>query len=154
MSEQTIQNALYSTPVNILDKYTCYSLGASTVRDLLAQNLLAGVLPTVNLGKKPDVLIVDKDKHVVVFLEFKLPSELDSEKKIQKAVKQEIHIARDVNAKIYVVPDGTTFYWYNPHTENRIKDENGNENRAEITPKKEELKLADFVNRVALTVSA
>ena len=49
MSEQTIQNALYSTPVSILENYTRYSLGAATVRDLLAQNLLAGVLPTVNL---------------------------------------------------------------------------------------------------------
>ena len=153
MSEQTIQNDLYSSPVSILDKYTCYSLGATTVRDLVAQNVLEGVLPTVNLGKKPDVLIVDKDKHVVVFLEFKLPSELDSKKKIEKAVKQEIHVARDVNAKIYVVSDGTSFYWYNPYTENRIKDENGSEIKTEIKPKKEELKLADFINRVALTIS-
>lgn len=153
VSEQTIQNTLYSNPVSILDKYTCYSLGATTVRDLLAQNVLEGVLPTVNLGKKPDVLIVDKDKHVVVFLEFKLPSELDSKKKIEKAVKQEIHVAQDVKAKIYVVSDGTSFYWYNPYTENRIKDENGNEIKTEIKPKKEELKLADFINRVALTIS-
>lgn len=153
MSEQTIQNALYSTPVSILDKYTCYSLGATTVRDLVAQNVLEGVLPTVNLGKRPDVLIVDKDKHVVVFLEFKLSSELDSKKKIEKAVKQEIHVARDVNAKIYVVSDGTSFYWYNPYTENCINDENGNEIKTEIKPKQEELKLAEFINRVALTIS-
>lgn len=153
MSEQTIQNALYSNPVSILDKYTCYSLGATTVKDLVAQNLLEGVLPTVNLGKKPDVLIVDKDKHVVVFLEFKLPTELDTKSKLNKAVKQEIHVARDVNAKIYVVSDGTSFYWYNPHTEKRIKDENGNDVKTEIKPKQEELKLADFINRVALTIS-
>lgn len=46
MSEQTIQNDLYSNPVSILDKYTCYSLGATTLRDLVAQNVLEGVLPT------------------------------------------------------------------------------------------------------------
>jgi type I restriction-modification system DNA methylase subunit len=153
MSEQTIQNALYSNPVSILDKYTCYSLGATTIKNLVKQNVLADVLQTVNFGKKPDVLIIDKDKHVVVFLEFKLPKELNSQSKIEKAVKQEIHVARDVNAKIYVVSDGTSFYWYNPITENRIKDENGNEVNTEITPKKEELKLADFINRVALTIS-
>lgn len=153
MSEQTIQNALYSNPISILDKYTCYSLGATTVRDLVAQNVLDGVLTTVNFGKKPDVLIVDKDKHVVVFLEFKLSSELNTEKKIQSAVEQEIHVARDVNAKIYVVSDGTSFYWYNPYTENRILDENGNEICTEIKPKNEEFKLANFINRVALTIS-
>ena len=153
MSEQTIQNALYSNPVSILDKYTCYSLGATTVRDLVAQNVLTGVLSTVNFGKKPDVLIVDKDKHVVILLEFKLSTELDTKKKIEKAVEQEIHVARDLNAKIYVVSDGTTFYWYNPYTENRILDENGNEIRTEIKPKKEELKLAGFINRVSLIIS-
>lgn len=153
MSEQTIQNNLFSNPVSILDKYTCYSLGATTVRDLVAQNVLEGVLPTINLGKKPDVLIVDKDKHVIVYLEFKLPAELAGKRRIEKAVKQEIHVARDVNAKIYVVSDGTSFYWYNPYTENRIKDENGNIIQTEIKPKKEELKLADFINRVALTIS-
>lgn len=153
MSEQTIQNNLYSNPVSILDRYTCYSLGATTVKDLIAQDLLTGVLPTVNLGKKPDVLIVDKDKNVVVFLEFKQPKELNSEKKIEKAVKQEIHVARDVKAKIYVVSNGTLFYWYNPYTENKIKDEDGNDIHTEIMPKKEELKLAEFINRVSLTIS-
>ena len=33
MSEQTIQDALYSTPVTILDKYTCLSLGATTINN-------------------------------------------------------------------------------------------------------------------------
>lgn len=31
MSEQTIQNALFSTEVSILDKYTCLNLGATTI---------------------------------------------------------------------------------------------------------------------------
>lgn len=153
MSEQTIQNNLYSNPVSILDKYTCYSLGATTVRDLISQNLLKGVQPTVNLGKKPDVLIVDKDKNVIVFLEFKQPKELNSKKKIDKAVQQEIQAAKEVKAKIYVVSDGTTFYWYNPYTGNQIKDEDGNYIHTEIIPKKEELKLAEFINQVALTIS-
>ena len=153
MSEQTIQNELYTNSVSILDKYTCFSLGATTVKDLLARNVLEGVMPTVNLGKKPDVLIIDKDKHVVVFLEFKLPKELNTDEKIEKAVEQEIEVAKEVNAKIYVVSDGTNFYWYNPSTGNRILDEDGNEIRTAIKPKEEELKLASFINRVALTVS-
>ena len=101
VSEQTIQNTLYSNPVSILDKYTCYSLGTTTVRDLLAQNVLEGVLPTVNLGKKPDVLIVDKDKHVVVFLEFKLPSELDSKKKIENCAVHSRDFSHELTARFY-----------------------------------------------------
>ena len=35
MSEQTIQNELYSIPVKISDKYICRSLGATTIKDLV-----------------------------------------------------------------------------------------------------------------------
>lgn len=35
MSEQTIQNDLYSQPVTILDKYTCLSLGATSINELI-----------------------------------------------------------------------------------------------------------------------
>ena len=40
MSEQTIQNNLYSVPVTILDKYTCLSLGATTINDLIKSKQL------------------------------------------------------------------------------------------------------------------
>ena len=36
MSEQTIQEGLYSIPVQ-LDKYICRSLGATTIKDLVTQ---------------------------------------------------------------------------------------------------------------------
>lgn len=36
MSEQTIQNDLFSKTVTILDKYECLSLGATTIGDLIA----------------------------------------------------------------------------------------------------------------------
>ena len=81
MSEQTIQNNLYSIPVTILDKYTCLSLGATTINDLIKSQQLCCKRVSKNLGKKPDVLIVNKNKEVVVFIEFKKPQEFNSEKK-------------------------------------------------------------------------
>ena len=36
MSEQVIQNDLFSIPVTILDKYECLSLGATTIGDLIS----------------------------------------------------------------------------------------------------------------------
>lgn len=83
MSEQTMQDELYSIPVSILDKYTCWSLGATTIKDLVDTGKIIGVSPSVNAGKKPDVLIVDKDKRVIVFIEFKKPSEFNTDKKIR-----------------------------------------------------------------------
>lgn len=153
MSEQTIQDDLYSIPVIILDKYTCMSLGATTVKDLVDKGKLVGVSPTVNHGKKPDVLIIDKDRRVVVFLEFKQPSEFNTDKKIQSAIEQELDVANKVGAKIYVVTDGEKFIWINPKTGNRIKDENGNDVYKAIKPKLEEKKLAEFISRVALEIT-
>ena len=68
MSEQTIQNDIFSNDVTILDKYTCLSLGATTINDLMKSGKLKKVKITKNLSKKPDVLIVNKNKEVVVFL--------------------------------------------------------------------------------------
>ncbi|WP_433922546.1 HsdM family class I SAM-dependent methyltransferase [Paenibacillus taichungensis] len=152
MSEQTIQDELYSIPIQILDKYTCLSLGATTVNDLIKSGKLKNLKVKKNFGKKPDVLIVNKNKEVVVFMEFKRPEEFDSEAKIQKAIKQEIHIAKEVNAKIYIVSDGDTFIWINPKTQNRIMDENGKEVRLHIKPKNESKKLAEFIEKVVFSI--
>ena len=154
MSEQTIQDDLYSSPVTIMDKYTCLSLGATTINDLVRSGKLSGVRVSKNLGKKPDVLIIDRDRHVIIFLEFKKPAEFSTEAKINKAIKQEINVAREVNARIYVVSDGETFIWINPLTGNRICDDSGKEVRRKISPKEEQKKLAAYIERVIFSISA
>ena len=153
MSEQTIQDNLYSNPVTILDKYTCLSLGATTINDLIKTKQIHDLRVSKNFGKKPDVLIINKNKEVVIFAEFKKPKDFDTELKIRKAIDQEIDIAKAVDAKIYVVSDGDTFYWLNPKTGNFITDENGNKITREIKPKLENKRLAEFIDLVSLSVS-
>lgn len=65
MSEQMIQDSLYSMPVQ-LGKYTCRSLGATTIIDLVKNKEIAGL--TVKECEKikvnkPDVLILNKDNY-------------------------------------------------------------------------------------------
>ncbi|MCH5324001.1 MAG: SAM-dependent DNA methyltransferase [Eubacterium sp.] len=154
MSEQTIQDSLFSNDVSILDKYTCLSLGATTINDLMKSGKLKQVKVSKNLSKKPDVLIINKNKEVVVFLEFKTPDELNSQIKIYKAIKQEIGVAKEIGAKIYVVTDGDKYIWLNPVTGNLIVDENGNQITRKIDPKAEPKKVAEFIDLVSLSVSA
>lgn len=154
MSEQTIQDNLYSIPVSILDKYTCFSLGATTVNDLMKSGKIKSVRVSKNIGKKPDVLIINKNKEVVVFLEFKTPDELNTQAKIEKAIKQEIGVAKEIGAKIYVVTDGDKYIWLNPVTGNPIVGEGGNRITRKIEPKTEAKKLAEFIDLVSLSVSA
>lgn len=153
MSEQTIQDSLFSNEVSILDKYTCLSLGATTINDLMNSGKLKAVKVSKNLCKKPDVLVINKNKEVVVFIEFKTPEELDTPTKINKAIKQEIAVSNEIGAKVFVVTDGDKYIWLNPITGNLIVDENGNKITRKIDPKTDPKKVADFIDLVSLSLS-
>ena len=99
MSEQTMQEELYSNPVTILDKYTCLSLGATTVNDLIITGKLTGIRVKKNIGKKPDVLIVDKSKQIIVFIEFKKPEEFNTEVKKKKAINRSWMLQKKLRQK-------------------------------------------------------
>ncbi|APJ38622.1 HsdM family class I SAM-dependent methyltransferase [Mycoplasmopsis pullorum] len=154
MSEQLIQNNLYSENVSILGKYECLSLGSTTIKQLI--NL--GYIKNINLSnkaknKKPDVLIIDNNKNVVIYIEQKLPINLKNENDIKKAIEQGLFVAKEVNAKIYIVSDGTNYYWINPLTGNPIKNENDNLVTFQIKPKENEKESAKLINDVLISIN-
>lgn len=113
MSEQIIQDGLYSIPVQ-LDKYICRSLGATTIKDLVKSKEISGLtLKECNNIKanRPDVLILNKNKEIVIFMEMKQPSEFNSEQLKRVAKYQELLVAKQTKAKIYIISDGDTFIW-------------------------------------------
>ena len=137
MSEQIIQDGLYSIPVQ-LDKYICRSLGATTIKDLVRNREISGLnIRECNgiIANKPDVLVLNKNKEIVIFIEMKKPSEFNTEELRTAAKQQEMHVAQKTKAKIYVTSDGDTFIWYNPLTEERILNEDGTPVNRKINPK-------------------
>ena len=156
MSEQTIQNDLFSNTVTILDKYECLSLGATTIGDLIAgKRIVCNKIKTSvkNKGKKPDVLIIDSSRKVVAYIECKKPEEFNTEKKIETAINQEINVAKELGIKIFVATDGSKFVWINALTSQPILDEHGKEITAEIKPKNEERKIATLIERLSIDLS-
>lgn len=158
MSEQTIQDGLYSIPVEF-DKYTCRSLGATTIKDLVKNKEIFGL--TVKECKdikanKPDVLVLNRNKEIVIFIEMKQPSEFNSERLKRMAKYQELLVAKQTKAKIYVISDGDTFIWFNPLTEEHILDENGNPIYRKINPKEltqeQSKELAQFIDDVCYCI--
>ena len=126
-SEQLIQNELFSHSVHILDKYECFSLGSTTISSLMKSKYIKNFSISRNLlRKKPDVLIIDNHKNIVIYCEQKHPNKFKTNKDISNAINQEIDVAKAVNALIYVVNDGDRFIWVNPNTGNPILDEDGN----------------------------
>lgn len=156
MSEQTIQNELFSNNVTILDKYECLSLGATTIGDLItSKRIVCNKVKTAvkNKGKKPDVLIVDSSRKVIAYIECKKPNEFNTQKKIDAAIKQEIEVAKELGVKIFVATDGSKFVWINALTGQPILDEDGNEIVDVIMPKKEEKEIAKLIGRLTIDLS-
>lgn len=153
MSEQTIQNDLYSYNVSILDKYECLNLGATTIRNLMNSKKIRihNVQDNV-LDKKPDVLIIDKIGDIIIYQEHKVPYKLRSYNDIQKAIEQELYVAKALKAKIYIVTDGEEFIWINPLTGEYILDENGDKLTYKIKPKENQKDLIDIINRVIISI--
>ena len=153
MSEQTIQNDLYSNPVTILDKYTCYNLGATTIKSLIDSGHLNIRNHGIRFGNKPDVLVVDKNKQCVVFIELKQPSEFRTEEQKKKAINQEIDVAISIGAKIFIATDGEEFIWINPQTKNRITNPDGTFVSKKFKPKDEQRKLLGFIDNILFSIS-
>jgi len=155
MSEQTIQNNLYSKNIFIMDKYECLSLGATTIKNLLDN----GVIKKINVSqktaaKKPDVLILDSLKNVIIYQEHKIPEKFNSDRDIEKTIAQELDAAREVNAKIYVVTDGEKFIWINPLTGERIKDSENQDIIFQIKPKENAKELVKLINEIIISIDS
>ena len=155
MSEQMIQNGLYSSPVQF-GKYTCRSLGATTIQSLVKNKEIRGITLKECKGikaNKPDVLILNKNKEIVVFIEMKQPDEFNSDKLKNLAKIQELEVAKQTKSKIYVISDGNTFIWFNPKTGEHILDENLHPVYKKINPKnltlEQKKSLSDFISDVA-----
>lgn len=122
MSEQTIQDGLYSIPVQ-LDKYTCRSLGATTIKDLVKNKEITGLTAKECKdikANKPDVLVLNKNKEIVIFIEMKTPDEFHSDALKRLAKYQELLVAKqtnprgDINADLWVLPDFYSDTKYRP----------------------------------------
>ena len=100
MSEELLQ-----TMPQKIGKYTYYRLGNTTL-DQLKNN---GIIPKKDYGtlkrKKPDGLVTYYGT-VKAVIEYKLPEELNSDKKVEKAISQEIAVAKAL-CRTLIVTDGS-----------------------------------------------
>lgn len=159
MSEQTIQDGLYSIPVK-LDKFICRSLGATTIKDLVKNKEISGLTIKECEGikaNKPDVLVLNSNKQIVIFIEMKEPNKLRTEQQRRLAKYQELGVARKTKAKIYMLSDGEIFMWINPITGELIVDENDKPISRKINPKElsieQNRELAEFIDDVCYCIN-
>jgi type I restriction-modification system DNA methylase subunit len=132
MSEELLQRNLLKNPEKI-GKWDFYNIGSTSLK-ALKEN---GIIRNVDYGeferKKVDALIVFK-KNVIAVIEYKKPSEFNSKDKKNKAIKQEIEVARKLGCKIIIATDTEETIWVNALTGKQVKDENGHIIKANFNP--------------------
>ena len=115
MSEELLQ-----TPPVPLGRYLYYRLGGSTLAQLKHARIISKSIPDDMKSKRPDGLITLGKGIVKVCIEYKQPAELSTPTKINKAVKQEISVAKHL-CNLLLVTDSKKTLWINPHTGNPVK---------------------------------
>lgn len=106
MSEELLQTAPFW-----IGRYAYYKLGSTTLNQLKKAKIVSRVDKAL-LDKRPDGLIVLPGGIVKAVIEYKQPSELMTTSQINKAIKQELEVARSL-CKLLIVTDGTKSFWIN-----------------------------------------
>ncbi|KAA8476823.1 hypothetical protein BDE36_1328 [Arcticibacter tournemirensis] len=100
MSEELLQRNLLESPGKI-GIWDFYNIGATSVKTLKEY----GIIRNVDYGevekKKIDGLIVQRKK-VIAVIEYKKPSEFRTLSQQEKAIKQEIQVAKKLDSKIII----------------------------------------------------
>ena len=135
MSEELLQRDLLRNPDKI-GLWDFYNIGSTTINALKQHRIIRSVDYGSIGGKKVDGLVVQK-KNVIAIIEYKKPSEFKTKRQQNKAVKQEIEVARILGARIFVATDTKDTIWINPLTGKRICGEDGEEIREPFEPKNE-----------------
>lgn len=139
MSEELLQRGLNKkNPSSKIGKWDYFSLGATTLRALKE----ASIIRNVDYGslelKKVDGIIINK-KDVIAIIEFKQPKEFKTKAQKNKAVAQEIEVAKILGCKIIIATDMVDAIWVNALTNEKICDESGNEIKTLFNPADEHL---------------
>lgn len=149
MSEELLQRNLLKNPEKI-GRWDFYNIGATTVKSLKEN----GIIRNVDYGevekKKVDALIVS-NKNVIAIIEYKKPSEFKTKEQKDKAIKQELEVARKLGSSIIIATDTIDTIWVNVDTGNKILDEKGQKIITKFDPKDE--KLPNFIEKIKTSIN-
>lgn len=124
MSEELLQRGLdKNNPSDKLGKWDYYNIGATTVKALKQADIIRNIDYKKLENKKVDALVVSR-KDVIAIIEFKQPKEFKTKAQKNKAIKQEIEVAKGLGAKIIIATDTVDTIWVNALTGEEIQYEN------------------------------
>ncbi|CAG8464388.1 32559_t:CDS:10 [Gigaspora margarita] len=120
MSEEFLQKDLINNYVKIGENWRFYKIGNTTINQLKKLGIIRA-LPYESIeNKKVDGIIMEHKKAIAI-LENKLPENFNTQNKKQKAIQQEIEVAKKLKANLFILTDGQETLWINVKTGNKLK---------------------------------
>lgn len=151
MSEELIQRGLdKKNPTSKIGKWDYYSIGATTLNALKKANIIRNVDYGSLESKKVDGIIIN-NKDVIAVIEFKQPKEFKTQAQKNKAIAQEIEVAKILGCKIIIATDTIDTVWVNALTNEKICDESGNEIKSAFNPSDEH--LASLIEKINYSIN-
>ena len=150
MSEELILKNLVEAPEKMGD-WNFYNIGATTLKALKGAKIIPDKDYDEFEAKKPDALIVKKPL-VIAAIEYKVPSQLRTEKQIEKAISQELGTAQALQAKVYIITDGKKSIWVNPANGHEILQEDGS--KITLNFDKTSAECIVLINKIRASINA
>ncbi len=150
MSEELLQRDLLKNPEKI-GTWNFYNIGSTTVKQLKEAEIIRSVDYGDVLNKKVDGIIT-KQKEVIAIVENKSPREFNTKNKKDKAILQEIEVAKKLRTKLIIVTDTQETLWINAATGNSVKDRNGKELKYKFD--KNDKNLHGFITEIIQSIDA
>lgn len=151
MSEELIQRGLNKkNPTSKIGRWDYYSIGATTLKALKEANIVRNVDYGSLESKKVDGIIVN-NKEVIAVIEFKQPKEFKTKAQKNKAIAQEIEVAKILGCKIIIATDTIDTIWVNAFTGANICDEAGMEIKSAFNPSDEH--LATLIEKINYSIN-
>lgn len=151
MSEELLQRGLdRKNPTSKIGKWDYFSIGATTLKALKEANIIRNVdYGSLELKKVDGIIINNKD--VIAVIEFKQPKEFKTQAQKNKAIAQEIEVAKILGCKIIIATDTIDTIWVNAFTGERICNESGVEIISAFNPSDEH--LASLIEKINYSIN-
>ena len=150
MAEQINKNDYINYPDKI-GALNYYSMGETTIKQLQVNGLIASKTKKYQ-NKKPDAIITNDKKEVIVYIENKDIGLIDSDEDVNRARDQQIDVARAVKAPIMIVTDTVQSYWINVLTGERILNDDDSELRTVFKPTENKKALEKLIKRIVTSI--
>ncbi|MGR5240526.1 N-6 DNA methylase [Photobacterium damselae] len=119
MSEEILKRG-YDKKGDVLGEWELFTIGETTLNQLKK----FGIIPNKSYGsngkRQPDEIVIDRrngEPEVLVVVEYKDPSDFNSDKKKLSAIKQCVdRYCKPLGAKVGIVSDRNDYIWINPQT--------------------------------------